>query len=165
MRVRGRLCVLVLSVAMLMLAAWGFTTHVSAQASDPVIGTWTLNVAKSTFSPGPGSTSATVTFEAAGQSVHVVADIVDAKGVTQHTEYTGNYDGKDYPITGVAGVDTVSLKRIDATSTQRIDKKAGKVVQTWDRKVSADGKTLTVTQKGTDAEGRTVNNVMTFEKK
>jgi hypothetical protein len=59
----------------------------------------------------------------------------------------------------------VSLKRIDATSTQRIDKKRGKVVQTWDRKVSADGKTLTVTQNGMDAEGRTVNNVMAFEKK
>jgi hypothetical protein len=102
---------------------------------------------------------------AAGQGIHVVADIVDAKGVAQHTEYTGNYDGKDYPITGVAGVDTVSLKRIDATSTQRIDKRAGKVVQTWDRKVSADGKTLTVTQYGMDAEGRAVKNVMLFEKK
>jgi hypothetical protein len=165
MRVRRRLCVLVLFVAMPMLGVCVFSTDVFAQAGDPVIGTWTLNVAKSTFSPGPGAKSGTVTFEAAGQGIHVVADIVDAKGVAQHTEYTGNYDGKDYPITGVAGVDTVSLKRIDATSTQRIDKKAGKVVQTWDRKVSADGKTLTVTQNGTDAEGRTVKNVMAFEKK
>ncbi len=125
----------------------------------------TLNVAKSTFSPGPGATSGTVTLEAAGQGIHVVADIVDAKGFAQHTEYTGNCDGKDNPITGVAGVDMVSLKRIDATSTRSIDKKAGKVVQTWDRKVSADGKTLTVTQNGTDAEGQTVKNVLAFARK
>jgi hypothetical protein len=164
MRVRGNLPVLVVSVAALMLA-WVVPTYLAAQPGDPVLGTWTLNVAKSTFSPGPGAKSGTVTFAAAAKGIHVTADIVDAKGVTAHTDYTADYDGKDYPVTGVPGVDTVSLKRIDASSSERTDKMGGKVVQTWVRKVSADGKTLTVTQKGTAADGSAVNNVLVMEKK
>jgi hypothetical protein len=59
--------------------------------SDPVIGTWTLNVAKSKFEPGPAAKSGTVTFMAAGDGVHVVADIAYADS-TIKTDYTANYD-------------------------------------------------------------------------
>ena len=80
------------------------------------------------------------------------------------TRYTANYDGKDYPLAGVPNADTVSLKRIDARTTERTDKKDGKVVQTLARVVSQDGKTMTVTSKGTNAQGQTVNNVAVWEK-
>ena len=70
--------------------------------SDPVIGTWTLNVAKSKFEPGPAAKSGTVTFMAAGEGVHVVAEIV-SPDATMKTDYTANYDGKDAPIKGMAG--------------------------------------------------------------
>ena len=132
--------------------------------SDPVVGTWTLNVAKSKFDPGPGATSGTVTFMAAGEGVHVVAEIVAPDG-TMKTDYTGNYDGKDYPIKGAPGVDMVSLKRIDANSSERTDKMGGKAVGTWTRKVSADGKTMTVTYNGTNATGQKVHNVLVFDRK
>jgi hypothetical protein len=140
-------------------------TLLRAQATDPVIGTWTLNVAKSTFTPGPAFKSGTVTFKAAGQSLHVVADIVDGAGAKSHADYTAAYDGKDHPIKGLDTVDTVTLKKIDANTSERTDKKAGKVVQTYLRKVADDGKTMTVTQKGTDATGKPFTNVMLFEKK
>jgi hypothetical protein len=152
-------------VAALVLAVSIAIGPAAAQATDPLVGTWTLNVAKSTFSPGPGLKSGSVTFHAVPAGMHVMAEMMDAQGAAQKTEYTANYDGKDYPITGVAGVDTVSLKKIDATTGERTDKKGGKVVGTWQRKVSADGKTLTVTQKGTDAQGRAVNNVLVFDRK
>ena len=132
--------------------------------SDPVIGTWTLNVAKSKFEPGPAAKSGTVTFMAAGEGVHVVAEIV-SPDATMKTDYTANYDGKDAPIKGMAGADMVSLKRIDASSSERTDKMGGKVVGTWTRKVSADGKTMTVTYKGTDAKGQKVSNVLVFDRK
>jgi hypothetical protein len=106
-----------------------------------------------------------VTFEPAGEGVTVLADVVGADGKATQTSYTGNYDGKDYPIEGTnTGADTVSLKRIDAWTTQRIDKKGGKVVTTLTRKVSTDGKTLTVTVKGTNAKGQPVNNVVVLTK-
>ncbi len=89
-----------------------------------------------------------------------MTDGVDAEGQPTHTEYTANYDGKDNPITGSAIADTVSLKRIDARTTQRTDKRGGKVVQTLTRKMSAD--VFTVTVKGTDAKGQPVNDVLVF---
>ena len=164
MRLRADVTAFVVRFIVLAMAGGAFFTSVAAQP-DPVMGTWTLNPSKLTFTPGPPLKSATVTFAPAGEGVRVVADLMDAEGVKSHTEYTGNYDGKEYPIKGVAAVDTVSLRRIDATTTERTDKKDGKVVQTYLRKVDPDGKTLTVTQKGTDATGKPFTNVLVFERR
>ena len=136
----------------------------SAQAADPLVGTWKLNVAKSTYSPGPTPKSITAKIEAAGEGEKLTADGVRGDDTPIRVEYTAQYDGKDYPISGSPMADTVSLKRLDANTTERTDKKGGKVVQTLTRKLSSDGKTLTVTIKGTDAEGRPINNLAMFEK-
>jgi hypothetical protein len=56
------------------------------------------------------------------------------------------------------------LKRIDRRTTDRTDKKAGSVAQTLNRVVSQDGKTMTVTVKGKNAQGQDVNNTLMFEK-
>ena len=154
---------IVLGIVMSGVVLWAPGSHAVAQASDPIVGNWKLNIAKSKFTPGPPSKSITVKFETAGQGVKVTADTVAADGSSEHTVYTANYDGKDYPITGSAVADTVSLKRIDATSTERTDKKGGKVVQTYTRKVSNDGKVLTVIQKGTNTQGQ-FNNTLIFDK-
>lgn len=136
----------------------------SAQASDPRIGTWKLNVAKSKFSPGPPPQSQTLKIEPAGKGEKVTSEAVGADGKTTTTEYTANYDGKDYPITGAPNSDTVSLKRINARTTERTDKKGGTATLHLRRVVSADGKTMTVTVKGKNAEGKSVNNTAVFEK-
>jgi hypothetical protein len=135
-----------------------------AQAADPMVGTWKLNVGKSTYNPGPAPKSLTAKIEAAGEGEKLTADGVRADDSTIRVEYTAQYDGKDHPITGSPMADTVSLKRLDANTTERTDKKGGKVVQTLTRKLSSDGKTVTVTYKGTDAQGRPINNVAVFEK-
>jgi hypothetical protein len=138
---------------------------VSAQASDARIGTWKLNVAKSKYSPGPAELqSLTVKVEASGQGEKLTAEGVNAAGTPTMTQYTANFDGKDYPLTGSQNFDKVSLKRIDARTTERTDKKGDKVVLTRTRVVSQDGKTMTVTEKGTNAQGQAVDNVVVFEK-
>jgi len=104
----------------------------SAQASDPRIGTWKLNVAKSKYSPGPAPQSLTLKVEPSGQGGEkVTAEFVNADGTRTTVQYTeANFDGKDYPLTGSQfGADTVSLKRIDTRTTERTDKKGGKVIQ------------------------------------
>src|SRR5713101_7002823 len=136
----------------------------SAQASDPRIGTWKLSVAKSKFSPGPPPQALTVKVEPSGQGEKVSTEGVNADGTRTATGYTANFDGKDYPLTGSPNADTVSLKRIDARTTVRTDKKSGQVALTLTRAVSQDGKTMTVTVKGTDAQGQAVNSVLMFEK-
>jgi hypothetical protein len=137
---------------------------VSAQASDARSGTWKLNVAKSTYSPGPAPQSQTLNIEASGQGETVTAEGVNAAGTPTMTQYTANYDGKDYPLTGSQNADKVSLKRIDARTTERRDKKGDTVVLTYTRLVSEDGKTMTVTTKGTNAQGQAVDNVQIWEK-
>jgi hypothetical protein len=101
--------------------------RVSAQASDARIGTWKLNVEKSKYSPGPAPQSQTLKVEAAGEGEKATTEGVNAAGTPTMTQYTANYDGKDYPLTGSQNADTVSLKRIDARTTERTDKKGDKV--------------------------------------
>jgi hypothetical protein len=136
-----------------------------AQAKDPVFGKWTLNTAKSKYNPGPPAKSAVGVFSASGaDGVKAVFDGVTGTGEKIHWEYTGNHDGKDYPITGNPDGDTIVLKRINANSVETTYKKDGKPTLVNVRTVSADGKTLTVTQKGTNAQGQKVDNVLIFEK-
>lgn len=137
----------------------------SAQTGDPS-GTFTINLAKSKYSPGPAPQSLTVTYSPAGQGVKVVVDGVGPDGAKVHWEYTANYDGKDYPVTGNnADADMAALKRINATTVEIANKKGGKPTVVNMRVLSADGKTLTVTTKGTNAQGQAVNNVQVFERK
>jgi ABC-type Na+ efflux pump permease subunit len=135
------------------------------QAADPQIGTWKLNVAKSTFDPGPAPKSGTTVIEAAGAGAKVIVDQTAADGTTRHWEFTANYDGKDIPIVGDnPDADTVARTRISATTVETISRKAGKVVATQQSTVSADGKIRTVTTKGVNAAGKTVNNVAVYER-
>jgi hypothetical protein len=150
------------SVVCLGLSAF-FIAAAFAQA-DPGLGVWRLNVAKSTYSPGPAPKSATTTITAAGAGVKVVVDQVFADG-PRHWEYTANNDGKDVAVTGNnPDADMIARTRINATTVQTVLKKAGKVTVTQTSVVSSDGKTRTVTVKGVSASGQKVSNVAVYEK-
>lgn len=136
----------------------------SAQGADPRVGTWKLNVSKSKFDPGPPPQSLTVKVEPAGKGEKVSNEGVAADGKAVKSGYTANFDGKDVPFTGSQIADTTSVKRINARTTERTDKKDGKVVMTLRRVVAQDGKTMTVTTKGTNADGKPTHNVLVFEK-
>jgi len=134
-----------------------------AQA-DPAVGTWKLNTAKSKYVPGPMPKSNVVTIAAAGGGYHVTAKGEDAAGKPTSIDYTVTFDGKDAPVKGTPAYDTTSLKRTDANTTEQLRKKEGKTVQTATRKISADGKTMTVTTRGKDEAGRTLNTVAVYDR-
>ena len=90
---------------------------------------------------------------------------VDADGKATLTEYTAGYDGQDYLFTGNPNADTISLKRIDHSTVEATAKKAGKVVTSGTRAVSKDGTVMTITLKGTNAKGETVNSTLVFDKR
>ena len=136
-----------------------------AQGTDPIVGTWELNVAKSKYSPGPAPKSETRTYVVSGQDIKATSKGVDSAGQPTAGEWTINYDGKDRPQTGNPDADTLSLKRIDAFTTEFTQKRAGKVVITGTRIISRDGKVMTITTKGTNATGQTINDVGVFEKR
>lgn len=137
---------------------------VSAQSKDLTIGNWKLNVEKSKFSPGPAPKSLTVMIEAAGKGRHVTTEAINADGSRVATEYTANYDGKDYPLKGSLIADTVSLKRVNASTFIRTDKKAGKKVSTLKVVSSKDGKTYTVDVTSVTPKGEPVKNMLVFER-
>lgn len=141
------------------------TLTVSAQQEGASgMGTWKLNVEKSKFSPGPPPQSLTAKFEPAGNGVKATTEGVGPDGKPTATEYTAHWDGNDVPIKGNPLADTTSLRRIDADTTVRTDKKAGKEVMTLRRTVAKDGKTFTVDVRGTNAKGEPVENRLLFEK-
>jgi len=161
MRTRRCLCATVLGIALVGLAA----PQAAGQATDPLIGTWELNVAKSKFDPGPGPKNETRTYVMAGQDIKATSKGVDASGKPSAGEWTINYDGQDRPLTGNPDADTLSLKRVDDHTVAFTQKKAGKVVITGTRTISADGKVMTITTKGTNSKGQPINNMLVFDKR
>jgi hypothetical protein len=133
--------------------------------TDSQVGVWKLNVAKSKYSPGPAPTTGTTTIEAAGAGTKVSVDQVFADGTKRQYTFTSDYDGKDAKVTGTnPDSDTVTRTRVNASTVRTVSKKGGKVTTTQDSVVSSDGKTRTVTTKGVNGKGQTVNNVAVYER-
>jgi hypothetical protein len=152
-------------VAILVASLVTISPLIGSAQGDPFVGTWEFNAAKSKYTPGPAPKSNTVIYEAAGQGIKISAKGTSADGKPTSTQYTANYDGKDYPVTGNPDYDTIALKRIDTHQTEFTRKRAGKVVQTGTNVVSKDGKTRTITATGVNAQGQKINTVGVFEKR
>jgi hypothetical protein len=132
--------------------------------SNTLIGTWKLNLAKTKDSPGPPPRSQTLTYQAEGQGLRVSVDTVDAQGNAAKASFALFFDGKSYPVTGLPDWDASTYKQVNVSTTESTRTKGGNVVQTATRVVSADGKTLTITATGVDANGRQINNVDVYDK-
>ena len=126
------------------------------------IGTWKINEAKSKLAGK--ARNHTVVYEAAGDQIKVTVDGVDENGGAVHNEWTGKFDGKDYPVTGDAGSDSRSYRMVDKNTLAIAGKKGGKETMSGRIVVSADGKTRTVTIHATDAEGKKVTNVAVYDR-
>ncbi len=132
-------------------------------ADDPHMGTWKLNEAKSKIAPGSPKLT-TVVYEAAGDSVKVTVDGTDGDGKPLHSEWTGKYDGKDYPVTGDPNTDMRSYKKVDDHTLAITNKKGDKVTISAHVVLSADGKTRTVTITGTDSKGKKFTSAAVYDK-
>jgi hypothetical protein len=135
----------------------------TAFAADAVDGTWKLNVAKSKIS-GMAPKSATRVYTEGADGLTLDQKVVGADGKEMSMHATLTYDGKDHPISGNPDAETVASKAIDAHTSDFTLKKGGKVVGSVHRVVSADGKTLTVHNTGTHADGKTYDDTLIFDK-
>jgi hypothetical protein len=147
-------------VAVAGLLAVGVTTR--AQSPDPWIGTWKVDLAKSTYSPGPKPTvAAMVKMAPATGGFTTTVDAGNPQGQPTHTETVGTFDNKDNPVKGAPAPNTTTAyKRIDGRTFEAMQKVDGKATMTTRVLISADGKTLTATQTGKNTEGGVVNNVI-----
>ena len=137
----------------------------AAPPANPIVGTWKLNVAKSTFIPGPGWRSQTRNYRAApGGGVSVEWIGVGASGEAMHVNFISRLDGKDYPMVGSANYDTLNAVQVDAFTVKSEEKRDGKIVGIAMRRVSPDGKVLTITDEGTNRKGEKFSQVLVFDR-
>lgn len=147
----------------LMLLLLGSGRVFSQTAKDPVVGSWELNLAKSTFA-GNVPQHRIISFEVTKDgAIREIAKTQQANGGWDEVTYTAKEDGKDYPISNSV-LDTVSLKRVDAHTVERMGKVRGRVVETRKRVVSPDGHVMTVTTNGTN-NGVPYQSVQVFERR
>ncbi len=136
-----------------------------AQAADPFVGTWTLNVAKSNTTLKSGKTIV----EAVGDGIKTTADMVRGDGTAYHFTWTAKYDGKDNPVRGESpygsGEHSIALSRIDSRTAKIVTKLDGRVTITQTLFVSPDGKTRTIHTSGTDDKGKPVATIAVYEKR
>jgi hypothetical protein len=134
-----------------------------AFADNPQLGTWKLNETKSKLPPGMPKNS-TVVYEAAGDQVKITIDGVDAKGSPTHSEWTGKFDGKEYPVSGDVTSDMRSYKKINDHTLEFVAKKGDKTTLSGKITVTADGKTRSVTATGTGPDGKKVAGTVVYDK-
>jgi len=148
------------------IGAVALSMTISAQAADPASGVWELNLTKSTFVPATHTPrSQTRTYQVKGKQETARHTGVDAQGNPTLIEFTATYDGKDYPLKGYPDWDSIAMKRIDAYTTEFTQSRGGKVTLSGKRVVSKDGKTMTVTAKGTTAKGERVDYQIVLDKR
>ena len=137
-----------------------------AQTAEPLIGVWTVDIFKSTYFTGQPPVRRVMTFEAAGDSLKFTQETTNQGFNISETiklEYTAKIDGKDYPIKN-SGLDTVALRKIDATTYERIGKIKGTATETASMKLSNRNRTLTIETKGTTDTGAEYARTEVFNK-
>jgi hypothetical protein len=135
--------------------------------SKAFVGTWKLNLDKSKYPAGHAPKSLTRTATADGDTVTYKFEGVGADGTAFSFGYTSKYDGKDSEVTGTGipyGADHLAIKQLNSHQLSTTLKKGDKTVGTTSATVSHDGKTLTLTSKGTDANGKPVKSVAVYDK-
>ena len=114
-----------------------------------------LEVERSQIEDHPGTLRYnTVTVENMFGNVKVTADGLEGDGKPVHNEWTGNFDGKDYSVTGDPIADTRSYTKVDDRTLNFTIKKGEKIVDAGRLVVSLDGKSRTVTIGGTTPKGK-----------
>ncbi len=132
-------------------------------SDDALMGTWKLNESKSTF-PAGSSKNKTVVYAQSGDEVTITVDGVDGSGKVVHHEWMGKFDGKDYPAKGATNHDTRAYTKVDANTVTYVAKKDGTSVGNGKVVVAADGKSRTVTEMMTGADGKPMNSTAVYDK-
>jgi len=136
----------------------------AADADDPILGTWKLNLARSKYIPGPPPRSQTRIYQHKGDEIYVTIETVDSQGHQQpRIEFPEKYDGKEYPVKGSALGDALTLKRINNYLAEATITHGGTVVAVTRRIVTDNGKTLILIYRETSTE-HPVDNVIVYDR-
>jgi hypothetical protein len=133
-------------------------------AADPFVGTWKLNVSKSHYAKGTPPKEQTITISESGDNQDTAVAVITADGTSISYHFTAPIKGGTGTVIQGAGFDGVHVKRISANSRETHLTQGGKPVRTAHLSVSKDGKTLSGTLKGKDAQGKPLDATVVMEK-
>lgn len=141
-------------------------TAVAAFAADNSVGVWKRNIEQTKYAsanPNP-ITAMTMVREAVPGGLKIDTTGHRQDGTQIHYTVTVIYDGKDYPVSGTGSVfDTIAITQIDANHFPSVTKK-GKYFMRGMAVISRDGKTMTITNKGTGADGKKTSFKVVWDK-
>jgi hypothetical protein len=134
-----------------------------AGGDDAFMGTWKLNEAKSKI-PAHAAHNNTVVYAQSGDDVKITSDGVGTDAKATHQEWSGKFDGKDYAAKGSPIHDMRAYAKVDGNTLTYTMKKEGKNVGNGKVVIAADGKSRTVTETSTGADGKEVTTTSVFDK-
>jgi hypothetical protein len=132
-------------------------------ATNPQMGTWKLNEAKSKMPAGMGKNT-TVIYAEQGDKIKVTVEGVDKDGKPTHGVWIGKFDGKAYATKGNLSWNSAAYKTVNDRANEITTMKDGKVAWTGRIEVAKDGKSRTVTMSGTGADGKKFKGKAVYDK-
>lgn len=117
----------------------------SEAADDPLLGTWHLNVSKSTYRPGAPPVAQIRTYEKHKFGIRATVKTVHADGRTTTVQSIYDYDRQEHPVTGSEDTDSIVVTRMSPNRHEATLSHAGMEVGSLTREISKDGSTMTVT--------------------
>ncbi len=135
---------------------------------NPLLGTWTLNVEKSSIDYAPLPRDERRTYRAAPNDGMVFrVEGTDGDGASYAYGSTAAVDGREYPMPGTGtrnGGDAVSWSLFDPRTVHAVVKRLGDVVNRVVLSVSNDGMVLTITENGTGPDGSPTQGVRVYDR-
>ena len=136
----------------------------AAAAKDSLIGNWDLDAAKSNVSGTTAFKSGHVSVTGIKNGYTGAVDLVPTTGNPIHYEFSANYDGSSFPVTGNTYFDNATVGRVDRNTTIRTERRGGKVVGVTTIEVAKDGKTFTSSSKGTLSDGKQFSRTLSWSR-
>lgn len=134
--------------------------------SNPLLGSWTLDVEESSIDYAPLPREERRSYQATSESGMVFnVEGTDGAGIPYSYSATAAVDGQDYPMPGTGtrnGGDTVSWSLVDPNTVDAVVKREGEVVNRARLAVSSDGLVLTITENGTGPDGMPTHGVRIY---
>jgi hypothetical protein len=115
----------------------------AADKPNPWMGTWVLNIALSSFTPGPPLKSNTFVISDGGDGrVHETMDYVNGDGKATHLAFAAAFDNKTVAVIGSADLDSVTFIPYASSGFKFEFKKGDKPVKWGFLEIDKDGKTM-----------------------
>jgi hypothetical protein len=125
-------------------------------------GTWIANVEQSQRDPNHQFSRATMHFAIAGDLVTLTYGGINASGRHERAGQTIHADGHEHAVPEASGI--VTFSTLGARELKSVGLKDGTEIGRASYEVSEDGRTMTATVSGIDANGKTFEQMIVFDR-